>query len=48
MRVSYYCEGLICGDPVDFGMLQQSVVGGVENFILFMAVAIAVEALVRL
>jgi hypothetical protein len=33
---------------VDFSMFQQSLLGGVENVILFVAVAIAIEALVSL
>jgi hypothetical protein len=45
VKVSYYCDGLVCGDPVDFSMFQQSLLGGVENVILFVAVAIAIEAL---
>ena len=48
VKVSYYCDGLVCGDPVDFSMFQQSLLGGVENVILFVAVAIAIEALVSL
>lgn len=46
VRVSYYCEGLYCGEPLgflDWSMFQQAALSGIENLALFGAAALVVE-----
>ncbi len=46
IRVSYYCDGLYCGEPLgflDWDMLQQFLLSGAENLALFGAAALVVE-----
>lgn len=46
IRVSYYCEGLYCGEPLgilDWDMLKQLALSGSESLALFYGVALAVK-----
>ncbi len=46
IRVTYYCDGLWCGEPLgflDWPMLTQAMLGMVENIALFGAAALVVE-----